>query len=111
MGNGTKMQPLEKKKMMKIIHLLFYIILPLLGSYCDASPIVSLATSLTERAKENLKAWHFFYQNRNLLLAPSPSDLPLLGYFLTYHVQPWGVSSNAASNISNGYQYGEGGGS
>ena len=46
MGNGTKMQPLEKKKMMKIIHLLFYIILPLFGSYCDASPIVSLATSL-----------------------------------------------------------------
>jgi hypothetical protein len=31
------------------------------------------------------------------------------GYFLTYHVQPWGVSSILASDISNGYVLVEGG--
>jgi hypothetical protein len=40
------MQPLEKEKDDENNTSLFYIILPLFGSYCDASPIVSLATSL-----------------------------------------------------------------
>ena len=30
------------------------------------------------------------------------------GYFLTYHVQPWGSSCNVVSVISNSYKYGEG---
>jgi hypothetical protein len=33
------------------------------------------------------------------------------GYFLTYHIEPWGASSNIASDISDDYQYGEGVGS
>ena len=39
------------------------------------------------------------------------SSLPLsvLDVFSPYHVQSWGASSKVASNISNGYQLGEGG--
>jgi hypothetical protein len=33
------------------------------------------------------------------------------GYFLTYHVQPWGASTRVVNDISNGNQLGEGGGS
>ena len=38
----------------------------------------------------------------------SSPPLSVLDTFSPYHVQSWGASSKAASNISNGYQLGEG---